>query len=72
VSKDSYRQWEYRLVLFQAEDVELAVRNLNTAGDEGWEAVSVIPKDLDESWVMLKREVIPDAGPERTVGFGNR
>ena len=70
--KDSHRQWEYRVVAFPTEDVGPGVADLNAAGLEGWEAVGVIPKDLDESWVMLKREVVPDAGPERTVGFGNR
>jgi hypothetical protein len=72
VPKDSHRQWEYRVVAFPTEDVTQGVVNLNAAGDDGWEAVGVIPKGFDASWVMLKREVIPDAGPERTVGFGNR
>lgn len=70
--KDSHRQWEYRVVSFPAEDVQPGLLSLNAAGLDGWEAVGVIPKDLEASWVMLKREVIPDAGPERTVGFGNR
>jgi hypothetical protein len=72
VPKESHRQWEYRVVSFPTEDAEQGLRSLNAAGDDGWEAVGVIPKALDESWVMLKREVVPDAGPERTVGFGNR
>jgi hypothetical protein len=60
------------VVRFPSEDWEQGLVNLNDAGAEGWEAVGVIPRDLDESWVLLKREVIPDSGPRGPMGFGNR
>jgi hypothetical protein len=72
VPEEWRREWEYQVVRFPSESTEQGLTNLNRAGLDGWEAVGVIPKDLDESWVLLKREVIPDSGPHRPVGFGNR
>jgi hypothetical protein len=70
VAEQRHRRWEYRVVRFPSEDSQHGLTNLNTAGDEGWEAVGVIPKDLDESWVMLKRELLQHDEPRGPVGFG--
>ena len=70
VPTQRHRRWEYRVVTFPSEDSQHGLVSLNTAGDEGWEAVGVIPKDLNESWVMLKRELLQDDEPRGPVGFG--
>ena len=70
VPEQRHRRWEYRVVLFPSDDSRDGLINLNTAGDDGWEAVGVIPKDLNESWVMLKRELLHDDEPRGPVGFG--
>jgi hypothetical protein len=70
VPAQRHRRWEYRVVPFPTDDGPHGLINLNTAGDEGWEAVGVIPKDLNESWVMLKRELLQDDEPRGPVGFG--
>lgn len=63
------RRWEYRVVLFPSDDTSHGLENLNTAGADGWEAVGVMPRAVDESWVILKREVLDEPGPRGRVGF---
>jgi len=72
MSQSSRLQWEYHVVRFPADDADDGLASLNAAGDDGWEAVGVVPKDLNESWVMLKRVAISDQGPERPYGFTAR
>jgi len=50
-------------------DKTAGLANLNSAGDEGWEAIGAMPKDLDESWVILKREILDEPSPRGRVGF---
>jgi hypothetical protein len=66
----SRRRWEYRVVSFPSEDAAAGVEDLNGAGEDGWEAVGVIPRNFDEVWVMLKRELVDDEEPRGPVGFG--
>ena len=65
---EPYRRWEYRVVPSPA-DKTAGLANLNSAGDEGWEAIGAMPKDLDESWVILKREILDEPSPRGRVGF---
>jgi hypothetical protein len=66
---ETHRRWEYQVVPFPAEDTTAGVENLNGAGEDGWEAVGVIPRDFGESWVMLKRELLANEEPRGPVGF---
>ncbi len=70
VSEQQHRRWEYRVIRFPHEDSPGGLENLNGAGYDGWEAVGVVPRDLDESWVILKRELLDDDEPRGPVGFG--
>ena len=49
------------MVSFPSGSTEHARANRNSAGLNGWKAVGVIPKELNESWVLLKRKVIPES-----------
>jgi len=69
MSPSEHRQWEYRVVHFP-HDEDGGVENLNGAGYDGWEAVGVVPRNFDESWVILKRELAADDEPRGPVGFG--
>jgi hypothetical protein len=64
-----HRRWEYRIVRFP-QDEDRGLENLNGAGYDGWEAVGVAPRDLGESSVILKRELLADDEPRGPVGFG--
>jgi hypothetical protein len=66
---EPHRRWEYQVVPFPADDTAHGLAGLNAAGDEGWEAIGAMPKDLNESWMILKREILDEPSPRGRVGF---
>ena len=67
----AHRRWEYRIVRFP-HDEDGGLENPNGAGYDGWDAVGVVPRDLGESWVILKRELLGDESRAGLSGSGGR
>ena len=64
------QKWEYRLVTapWKTPGEQWANLHLNPAGDEGWEAVAVLPA-ADDLHILMKRRKVENAKPYKAGGF---
>jgi hypothetical protein len=66
---DPLHRWQYRLITLSVDESVAGLDDLNAAGRDGWEVVATLSKGLDETVLVLKRELIDDPGPPKRVGF---